>query len=54
VLRAHLDVESVALGLPGIAGPLPAGFGATKDDYADWLRAALDHIGGPIDLIGHD
>jgi pimeloyl-ACP methyl ester carboxylesterase len=52
-LRAHLDVESVAIGLPGIAGPLPAGFGAAKDEYADWLRAALARIDGPIDLVGH-
>src|SRR3954471_14208043 len=52
-LRAQLDVDSVALILPGIAGPLPAGFGATKDDYADWLHAALASIDGPIDLVGH-
>jgi pimeloyl-ACP methyl ester carboxylesterase len=52
-LRAHLDVDSVALSLPGIAGPLPDGFGATKDEYAEWLRAALARIGGPIDLVGH-
>jgi pimeloyl-ACP methyl ester carboxylesterase len=52
-LRAQLDVDSVALSLPGIAGPLPADFGATKDDYADWLRAALARMNGPIDLVGH-
>jgi pimeloyl-ACP methyl ester carboxylesterase len=52
-LRAQLDVDSVALSLPGISGPLPAGFGATKDDYADWLHAALASIDGPIDLVGH-
>jgi pimeloyl-ACP methyl ester carboxylesterase len=39
--------------LPGIAGPLPAGFGAGKDEYADWLLTALAGIDGPIDLVGH-
>jgi pimeloyl-ACP methyl ester carboxylesterase len=52
-LRAQLDVDSIALSLPGMASPLPPGFGATKDDYADWLRAALASIDEPIDLVGH-
>src|SRR4051812_13603040 len=38
---------------PGIAGPQPAGFGATKDEYADWLYATLADIDSPIDLVGH-
>ena len=53
-LRAHLDDKSVAVSLPGISGPLPPGFGASKDEYADWLCAALHRIDGPIDVVGHD
>jgi pimeloyl-ACP methyl ester carboxylesterase len=52
-LRGCLHADSIALRLPGIAGPPPAGFGATKDDYADWLHATLTRIHGPIDLVGH-
>lgn len=43
--------------LPGFAAPAPAGFTATKDEYADWLIAeaeALHAEGGPIDIVGHD
>jgi pimeloyl-ACP methyl ester carboxylesterase len=54
MLRGQLDDESVAVSLPGLGGPLPAGFGATKDEYADWLHATLRAIDGPIDLVGHD
>ena len=53
-VRAHLDAESVALSLPGFGTPRPDGFGATKDEYVDWLLAELDGIDGPIDLVGHD
>jgi pimeloyl-ACP methyl ester carboxylesterase len=56
-LRAELgrsDVE--ALSLPGFRAPRPAGFGATKEEYVDWLVAELERIetAGPIDLVGHD
>jgi pimeloyl-ACP methyl ester carboxylesterase len=54
MLRAHLDDDSIAVSLPGIGGPLPPGFGASKDEFADWLRATLQEIAGPIDLVGHD
>ena len=53
-LRGHLDQPSVALSLPGFGCPRPSGFGATKDDYAEWLAAELKQIEGPIDLVGHD
>jgi pimeloyl-ACP methyl ester carboxylesterase len=53
-LRSHLDGESVALSLPGFGCPRPAGFGATKDDYARWVLSELEKIEGPIDLVGHD
>ncbi len=36
-VRRALDRESVAIELPGFGCPRPEGFGATKDDYVDWL-----------------
>ena len=53
-VRGLTDRESVALEMPGFGCPRPDGFGATKDDYAEWLVAELDKIDGPIDLVGHD
>jgi pimeloyl-ACP methyl ester carboxylesterase len=53
-VRGLVDRESVALQLPGFGCPRPDGFGATKDDYAAWLLAQLDDLGGPVDLVGHD
>ena len=53
-VAAAIDRESTAVALPGFDCPRPDGFGATKDDYADWLLSELDRIGGPIDLVGHD
>jgi len=53
-VRDHLEGESVALSLPGFGCPRPDGFGATKDEYADWLIGELESIEGPIDLVGHD
>ena len=51
-VRERIDRESVALSLPGFGNPRPAGFGATKDDYVDWLLGELDGIDEPIDLVG--
>ncbi len=53
-VRGRLDRASVAVSLPGFGCERPAGFGATKDDYAGWLLGELDRIEGPIDLVGHD
>ena len=54
-LRAHLSrTDVVALSLPGFATPVPEGFAATKEEYADWLIAQLEAIGEPVDLVGHD
>jgi pimeloyl-ACP methyl ester carboxylesterase len=53
-VRAHLDDDTVALDLPGFGTPRPAGFGATKDEYAQWLADALRRLDGPVDLVGHD
>ena len=53
-LREGLDSASVALSMPGFGCPRPGDFGATKDDYVEWLMGELDRIEGPIDLVGHD
>jgi pimeloyl-ACP methyl ester carboxylesterase len=56
-LREVLDrTDVVALALPGFARPRPAGFGATKEEYVDWLVDELEGLqaDGPVDLVGHD
>jgi pimeloyl-ACP methyl ester carboxylesterase len=53
--RLRLPPEEVmTLGLPGFGRPAPAGFVATKDAYAEWLRAELRKLPRPLDLVGHD
>jgi pimeloyl-ACP methyl ester carboxylesterase len=53
-VRARLAGDTVALALPGFGGPRPAGFGASKDDYAAWLVEQLGKFPEPVDLVGHD
>ena len=55
-LRAAADREDVvAPDLPGFGGnPVPDAFDCTKEAYADWLAAAIEAVGEPVDLIGHD
>jgi pimeloyl-ACP methyl ester carboxylesterase len=56
-LRAVLGrSDVVALSLPGFGSPRPEGFGATKEEYVDWLVGQLETIGANqyIDLVGHD
>jgi pimeloyl-ACP methyl ester carboxylesterase len=54
-LRAELGREDVITwSPPGYGAPVPAGFGATSDDYVHWLIGELKDIEGPIDLVGHD
>ena len=53
-LAPLLDGESTALSLPGFATPRPDGFGATKDDYTDWLVGEIEQFDAPVDLVGHD
>ena len=48
------DDDAITLRLPGFDAPVPAGFSATKDAYADWLRAALQRLPRPLELVGHD
>jgi pimeloyl-ACP methyl ester carboxylesterase len=56
-LRAELSRRDVVTPqLPGFGCPRPEGFGATKEEYAQWLVSELEAIAadGPIDLVGHD
>jgi pimeloyl-ACP methyl ester carboxylesterase len=54
-LRRELGRDDViALSPPGFGAPVPAGFGATADEYLAWLVRELEPLEGPIDLVGHD
>ena len=53
-LRSCLDLESTALSMPGFGCARPYGFGATKDDYVNWLVGELGKFDEPVDLVGHD
>ncbi|MEU9184129.1 alpha/beta fold hydrolase [Streptomyces sp. NPDC048484] len=44
----------ICLSPPGFGAPLPDGFGATVGEYRDWLIGALEEVGEPVDLVGHD
>ncbi|WP_420443195.1 alpha/beta fold hydrolase [Candidatus Poriferisodalis sp.] len=48
----------VALSPPGFGVPAPDSFGATMNEYRDWLVTELEQLqaggAGPIDLLGHD
>lgn len=51
-LPDDLQREVVLLSPPGFGSPVPAGFGATFDDYCDWLVHELSRLDSPVDLIG--
>ena len=54
-LRSHLGrTDIVTVSLPGFGVPLPNDFAATKEAYVDWLIGEIEHIGVPVDLVGHD
>lgn len=59
-LLAALDLGDTPVAvpaLPGFTGPLPAGFPATKEAYADWAvgqAEALFAAHGRVDIVGHD
>src|SRR3954452_10428648 len=54
-VRAHLSrADVVTPQLPGFDAPVPQGFDATKEAYADWLTKEIESIGVPVDLVGHD
>jgi pimeloyl-ACP methyl ester carboxylesterase len=46
--------DTVCLRLPGFGCPLPDGFEAVMDGYADWLADELAGVEGQIDLVSHD
>jgi pimeloyl-ACP methyl ester carboxylesterase len=46
--------NAIMLSPPGFGAPIPDGFGATANEYRDWLADELKRIDGPIDLVGHD
>ena len=54
-LLGHLSrADVVCLSPPGFGAPTPAGWGATRTEYVDWLARELEAIDEPIDLVGHD
>ncbi|WP_028927568.1 alpha/beta fold hydrolase [Pseudonocardia acaciae] len=50
--RGVTDIE--CLSPPGFGAPVPDGFGATVDEYRDWLIGELERFPEPVDLVGHD
>jgi pimeloyl-ACP methyl ester carboxylesterase len=46
------DVET--LSPPGFGAPVPEGFDATAEEYAEWLVGELETKPAPVDLVGHD
>jgi pimeloyl-ACP methyl ester carboxylesterase len=48
--------DVVAVPFPGYGAPRPTGFGATMEEYVDWLVAVLEGVQsvGPVVLVGHD
>jgi pimeloyl-ACP methyl ester carboxylesterase len=57
LLRCLDSSDAETPSLPGFDAAPPAGFGATKDEYAAWLEAEAERAhaaGGPVDIVGHD
>src|SRR5262245_48019235 len=46
--------DAVTLALPGFGSPRPAGFGATREAYVEWLIGEIEKLDPPVDLVGHD
>ena len=54
-VRANIERDDViAPNLPGFGAPVPDGFGATKEEYVDWVIAEIEKVGEPVDIVGHD
>ena len=52
---AELDrTDVICASPPGFGAPVPAGFGATREEYGEWLVGEIEQIGEPVDLVGHD
>jgi pimeloyl-ACP methyl ester carboxylesterase len=39
---------------PGFGAPIPSQWGATVEEYREWLIGELEALGRPVDLVGHD
>lgn len=46
--------DVIALSLPGFKSGVPAGLGATKEEYLRWIIEQLEKVGEPVDLVAHD
>jgi pimeloyl-ACP methyl ester carboxylesterase len=46
--------DVITLSPPGFGAAVPKAFGATADEYRDWLADELSKLRDPIDLVGHD
>jgi pimeloyl-ACP methyl ester carboxylesterase len=46
--------DTLRLSPPGFGAPIPDGFPSTGSAYRDWLVTALESLGQPVDLVGHD
>src|SRR5262245_57722683 len=54
-VRESVDRDDIITpNLPGFGAPVPDGFGATKEEYVDWVIAEIEQIGEPVDIVGHD
>jgi pimeloyl-ACP methyl ester carboxylesterase len=54
-VRENIDRDDViAPNLPGFGAPVPDGFGATKEEYVDWVIGEIEKVGEPVDIVGHD
>jgi len=54
-LLEHLGRDDVLTpNLPGFGVPTTPSWGATKEEYVDWLVDELVAVGEPVDLVGHD
>lgn len=54
LLAALGRADAVTLSPPGFGAPVPEGFGATSDEYRDWLIGEVERFGEPVHLVGHD
>ena len=48
--------DLVLLEPPGFGAPIPDGWGATREEYRDWLVEQLVQLNAraPVDIVGHD
>lgn len=56
-LAARGITDTLCLTPPGFGAPTPAGWGATREEYAAWLAAELRVVeasSGPVDVVAHD